>query len=142
VRRSPETPVCCTFFFSHSCATTRGDRRRPTPSCPRSSSGPCPRRTSTTPATRYPAPSLPFLLCKTNPNSVIYFPICIRIWSSHKCICIHVFYAYIFLSGVYTCVHPCLLLGPPQLIDHRRLLGLGRRTYVASGGGLVGEQRV
>jgi len=52
------------------------------------------------------------------------------------------YYAYIFLSGVYTCVHPCLLLGPPQLIDHRRLLGLGRRTYVASGGGLVGEQRV
>lgn len=37
-----------------------------------------------------------------------------------------------FLSGVYTTcvyVHSCPLLGPP-LIDHRHLLGLGRRTYV------------
>ena len=70
---------------------------RPTPSCP----GPGPLPGDHTRYTRPAAPSLSFMLCKTehpNPN-LSYLAICIRIWSDQKSLTS-------FLI-VCTFVHPC-----------------------------------
>jgi hypothetical protein len=76
-------PYVCSNGARPSVSATEhaGDRRRPSPSCPGLRRALCPRRAPTTPGV--PAPSLPFLLCKTeHPNPKLFgylYPD--RIWS-------------------------------------------------------------